>query len=192
MWFRKKLKGITNFSALREGKTKPIITPNPKGDFWLLGEVLSGLLGFPWVFHTLEMQSGSKLNPERSFEFASSFISVLVTRLDRTTRVCPDFCVLQYLSIPALFLSSIFYWRLKSGRHRAPLAPTDFTGTWWAFTPTSVMFSCFQIFRERPCFLLLGCQEPLASQTPWTEIIPTAVHPLSQETRFWLGVSWVG
>lgn len=64
------------------------------------------------------------------------------------------------------------------GRDRALVAPADFTPL-LGITPSSVTFSCFQIFMGRPCFLLLACQEPLATQKTWTEMVWNAVHLLS-------------
>lgn len=129
------------------------------------------------------MKSGSKLNPERLTE--SPFISFLITRAGQTTQtelaltsLCSNICPFQpYFSPIFWFFSCNEDWNLR--RYRAPLASIDFTGTWWAFTLISVTFSCFQIFRERPCFLLPACQEPLASQTWQTEIIPAAIHLVS-------------
>ena len=88
------------------------------------------------MMHVLEMQSSSKLNSARLFEFLSPFISVLVTRAGQNnqielalTSVCSNICTFQpYFS----HLFSNEGWNL--GRHRALLAPSDFSGTWRAFT----------------------------------------------------------
>lgn len=133
------------------------------------------------------MQSGSKLNPERLFEFVSPFIFVLATRAGQNNQIefaqmsmCSKICPFQSYSS---HLFSNEGWNLR--RHGAPLAPTDFTETWWASTPTSALF-CFQIFKEKVCFFLLACQETSASQTSWREVIPTAVHLLSHAKVLYL------
>lgn len=110
------------------------------------------------------MQSGSKLNPERLFEFVSPFISMLVTRAGQNNRiefalmsVCSKICPFQsYFS----HLFSNKGWNLR--RHRAPLVPTDFTETWWGSTPTSVLlFSDLQ----GKCMFSLTCMSRTLSIT---------------------------
>lgn len=157
-----------------------MITPNPEGKFGLPGEMLSDLFGF----------SLDTAYPRKAEWFRDQFRKLVWICISPCFHaghqswteqpnhlhclLCTDICHFQPFSSP---VSEKDGWNL--GRYRAPSAPTEFTGTWWAFAPTPSMFSCSKIFREISCFLLLVHQEHLLSQTLQTEIIPAAVHLLS-------------
>lgn len=101
--FREKvIQGITSFSALREKRTKPILTPNPEEEFGLLGKVLSGLFRFSLDIAYPRHAEWFKAQHRKIAAFLSPFISVLVTRARQNnqiefalTSVCSDICPFQ-------------------------------------------------------------------------------------------------